>query len=70
MKSTIEIIRDCLEKRGLSRYEISKKTGVSQTILFRIVNGGDCMSNTADKLLKFFGYAVKKKKTNKSKAKK
>lgn len=65
MKTTIEIIRDCIKKRKLSRYEISQKTGVSQTILYRIVRGGDCMSDTADKLLKLFGYEVRKKKTTK-----
>ena len=71
MKSTIEIIRDCIKKQKLSRYEISKKTGVSQTILYRIVRGGDCMSDTADKLLKLFGYEVSRKKTSKkSRAKK
>ena len=63
MKPTIEIIRECIEKKGLSRYEISKRTGIDQTVLFRIVRGGNCMSDTADKLLKLFGYEVKKKKT-------
>lgn len=62
MKSTIEIIRECIKKQGLSRYEISKQTGVDQTVLYRIVRGGDCMSNTADKLLKFFGYEIRKRK--------
>ena len=71
MKPTIEIIRDCIKKRGLSRYEISQKTGVSQTILYRIIRGGDCMSDTADKLLALFGYEVRKRKTaKKSRAKK
>ena len=66
MKPTIEIIRECIEKQGLSRYEISKRTGIDQTVLYRIVRGGDCMSKTADKLLKLFGYEIRKKKTTKS----
>lgn len=71
MKSTIEIIRECIEKKGLSRYEINKRTGIDQTVLYRIVRGGDCMSDTADKLLKLFGYEVRKKKSRKqSRAKK
>ena len=71
MKSTIKIIRECIEKKGLSRYEICKRTGVSQTVLYRIVRGGNCMSDTADKLLKLFGYEIRKKKTTKkSRAKK
>lgn len=61
MKSTIETIRECIKKSNLSRYEISKQTGVSQTILYRIVRGGDCMSETADKLLEFFNYELRKK---------
>ncbi|MBN2457322.1 MAG: helix-turn-helix transcriptional regulator [Sedimentisphaerales bacterium] len=71
MKSTIKIIRECIEKQGLSRYQISKRTGIDQTVLYRIVRGGDCMISTADKLLKLFGYEVCKKKiTKKSRAKK
>ncbi|MHC4533536.1 MAG: helix-turn-helix domain-containing protein [Planctomycetota bacterium] len=65
MKSTIEIIRDCIKNRSLSRYEISKRTGIDQTVLYRIVRGGDCMSDTADKLLKLFGYEIRKKKATK-----
>jgi len=62
IKSTMEIIRECIEKRGLSRYEISKRTGVSQTALHRVVNGGDLMTDSADKLLELFGYEVRLRK--------
>jgi predicted transcriptional regulator len=60
-KKIIEIIRENIANGELSRYAISKQTGIDQTTLFKIVNGGDCKSHTADMLLDLFGYEITRK---------
>jgi hypothetical protein len=54
-------IRKEFKTCGESRYSISKKTGISQTILCRIAQGRPCESDTADILLAYFGYELHKK---------
>jgi hypothetical protein len=46
----LESIRQAIAKSGKTRYQISKDTGIKQTVLFRIVHGGSCSLETADKL--------------------
>ena len=60
-KKIIEIIRENIVHGELSRYAISKQTKLNQTTLLKIINGGDCKSQTADMLLELFGYEVIKK---------
>ncbi len=57
-KIIIHEIKTC----GKSRYQISKETGISQAALFKINNGRPCTSETADILLAYFGYELKKRK--------
>lgn len=65
MNMIIEIIRKQIETCGKSRYQISKDSGVDEAALCRIMQGGSCKAETADILLEYFGYEVKKKKTAK-----
>ena len=65
----IELIRKQIRTCGVSRYEISKQTGVEQAVLCKIMQGGNCRTETVDALLKYFGFEVVKKhklKTRKS----
>lgn len=57
----LEKIRYEIEHCGQSRNQISQATGVDNTVLFRIVNGGSCSVETADILCKYFGLELKPK---------
>ena len=57
----IEKLRKEIKNSGKSRYQISKETGIEQAVLCRIMQGGSCKVETADILLDYFGYEVKKK---------
>jgi plasmid maintenance system antidote protein VapI len=57
----IEIIRKELRKSKISRHQIAKDTGVDEAALSRIYHEEmSCVADTADKLLKYFGYKVVK----------
>ena len=58
----MDIIRAEINKGKHTRYAISKATGIDQVALMRIVRGGSCKAETADKLLQFFGYEIRKRK--------
>lgn len=58
----IEIIRNEILKSGKTRYEISKQTGVSEAQLCRLMQGRKLTCETAELLLKYFGYELRKKK--------
>jgi hypothetical protein len=65
----IELIRKQIKMCGKSRYEISKDTGVEQAVLCRLMQGEGCKVETADTLLKYFGFAiVKRHKAGKGRA--
>ena len=57
-----EQITKAIEKSKISRYQISKDTGIDQSVLFRIVNGGSCSLETADILCHYLGLELKPKK--------
>ncbi|MHC4461849.1 MAG: hypothetical protein ACYS30_10510 [Planctomycetota bacterium] len=57
----IETIRKHIKTCGKTRYRISKETGVGEDQLCRIMQGKTCTVETADKLLTYFGYGLKKK---------
>jgi len=61
----IEEIRKQIEKSSESRYKISKDTGIDEAALCRIMQGGSCKVETADKLLTYFGLTVTEKKSSK-----
>jgi hypothetical protein len=58
----MEIIRCEVEKSPESRRQICIATGIDETAMHRIMErNGSCMAETADKLLTYFGYELKKK---------
>lgn len=58
-----ETLKKCIEKSGLSRYQISISTGVEQSALSRFMSGERTINlQTAEKLMKFFDLQVTKKK--------
>jgi len=63
MNSIMTIIRKEIETCRFSRYRIGKDTGISEKQLHRIVKqGGTLIAETADMLLEYFGYEIRKKK--------
>ena len=61
VRMIIEILRKYIKTCGKTRYRISKETGVGEDQLCRIMQGRTCTVETADILLKYFGYELKKK---------
>jgi transcriptional regulator with XRE-family HTH domain len=63
----MKTIRECIKKRGISRYKISQDTGVDQAQLCRVMQGKTITAETADVLLKYFGFELirKARKTRK-----
>ena len=61
----IETLRKEIKTCGKSRYQISKDTGIDNAALCRIMQGGSCKAETADILLKYFGFELVKKKSKK-----
>jgi len=58
----MKIIRSEVEKSPESRRQICMATGIDETAMHRIIKkDGSCMAETADKLLAYFGYELKKK---------
>ncbi len=58
----IEKIRKHIENCGKSLNQLGRETGIDKAALSRIVNGGSCKVETAEILLKYFGYELRKKK--------
>ena len=58
----LEAIAQAIEKSDKSRYRIHKDTGIDQAVLSRIMNGGSCGIETADKLCKYLGLELMQKK--------
>ncbi len=58
-------LANAIEKSGKSRYQIYKDTGIDQSVLHKIVNGGGCSIETADILCKFLGLELVSKKGKK-----
>ena len=61
----MELLRKQIENCGVSRYRISKDTGIDQAALCRILQGKSCNAETVDKLLTYFGYEIRKKRGKK-----
>ncbi len=61
-QTILEIIRSEIRNGTETRYRISKSTGVEQAVLCKIMQGGSCKVETADLLLKHFGYTITKGK--------
>jgi len=58
----IKIIRKEIETCGKTRYRIAQDTGVLESQLHRLVNGGSFHAETVGTLLAYFGYELRKKK--------
>ena len=56
----MESISKAIKESGKSRYRIAKDTGIDNTVLFRIVNGGGCSIETAEKLCEYLGLELTK----------
>ena len=63
-QSTIEIIRSELGKNRISRAQISRMTGIQESVLSRILTGEyeHVTVQTADKLFAVFGYEIVRRK--------
>lgn len=50
-----EQLRRAIRESEMSRYEIWQRTGILQSVLSRLVNGGTVSLDTADKLAEVLG---------------
>jgi len=57
----VDVIRKEIGRSKKTRYQIAKESGVSEAQLCRLMQGKTLTCETADILLKYFGYIVKKK---------
>lgn len=51
-------IRKHIKRGPVTRYQISKDTGIDAAALCRIMQGQSCKVETADKLLGYFGLKI------------
>jgi transcriptional regulator with XRE-family HTH domain len=67
MSKLSEQLRDAIEKAGVSRYEISKATGVSQSTLSKFVLGTrpGLSFDAMDRIGEFLGLVIVKKQPKK-----
>jgi len=56
----VKTIRKEITSSKKSRYQISKESGVSEAQLCRLMQGKTITCETADVLLRYFGYKLKK----------
>jgi hypothetical protein len=55
----VKSITQAIHKSGQSRYRIHKETGIDQATLCRIVNGGRCSMDVANKLCEYLGLELR-----------
>lgn len=68
MKKLSEQLREAIEKAGVSRYEIAKQTGVSETTLCRFVSGERGISVDAmDAIGQYLGLSIGNQKKRSTK---
>ena len=58
----MEGIKEAIEKSGQSRYRISQETGVAQAVLCKIMAGGTCSMDTAERLCEYLGLEFKSRR--------
>lgn len=58
----IETLKKEIQRCGKSRYQIAKESGISEAQLCRFMKGQSFQCETADILLKYFGYELRKKR--------
>ena len=54
----LEEIRKHIKRGPVTRYQISKDTGIDAAALCRIMQGKSCKVETADKLLRYFDFKI------------
>jgi transcriptional regulator with XRE-family HTH domain len=59
------ILRQAIVRCGLTRYEIAKRSGVSQATLSRFVAGGSLKLESVDRLIDVLGLEVRPKSKRK-----
>jgi len=62
MGMIIELLRSEIETCEVSRYAISKESGVSEAQLCRLMQGRSLSCENADKLFDYFGFEIRKKR--------
>lgn len=60
-KDIADVLRQAIEKCGLSALALSKATGVSQPTITEFLHGKDIRLQTAQKLAKYLGLELKRK---------
>jgi ribosome-binding protein aMBF1 (putative translation factor) len=63
----MERLAKAIKDSGKSRYRIAKDTGIDNSVLFRIVNGGSCNVQTLEVLCEYLGLELVEKKRKKAK---
>jgi transcriptional regulator with XRE-family HTH domain len=58
----IELLRTQIKTCGKSLNQIGRETGIDKAALSRITRGGSCKTETAETLLKYFGFEIVRKK--------
>lgn len=58
----MDIIRKEIENSNKTRYRIALETGVQAAVLCRVMQGGSLKAESAEILLKYFGYSIKKER--------
>ena len=61
----LNLLRTEVEQSGRTRYRLSQQSGVTQEQFCRLMQGHGLAIATAEKLLTFFGYEVRKLKGGK-----
>ena len=61
----MDLIRQEIEKSDKSRYVIARESGVLQSQLSRFMQGKALTCESAEKLLEYFGYELRKRKGTK-----
>ena len=60
-----DTLRNEVKTCGISRYRISVETGIDPAVLHRFVNGGGLKLETAETLLNYFCFEIKRKRGTK-----
>ena len=58
----LEAIVKAIRNSKITRYKIAQDTGIDESVLHRIVNGGSCSVRTADKLCEYLGLKLVREK--------
>ncbi len=60
-KPILKIIRSEVKRGKVSMYKICQATGIDKATMTRMMKGADIRTETADRLLVFFNYEIRKK---------